>query len=351
MEDIVDDTPFWSVLEFTFSDRSTDSEFVFTCRQHRFIVHLAAENLAASPQLREKYLFLLDVAEHFELDGYTVDDLYDWVAEPMLPIFRQLSPRNHIGSTLDEFLFPETQVYEVLADGDKMVAIRQQEADIPKVFGVSFPEHTEFTPWPVFAPSEIRTSNEQIGAGPSHAPRKVFLNDGTAAYLKLIPPGDDSILLHEIETYRQIHAAHLDKALRISRLIGLVGSRETQEVALYGQDVTVTIYGLLLTYIDCGHKSLHCAVKPETPEHLRTQWTTQVGHALAQLHAAGLVWGDAKPDNVLVDRHGDAWIIDFGGGYTEGWVERGVAGTREGDVQALGRITEFIRTAKEPTSI
>lgn len=348
MDDTMDDTapapPFWSVLEFTYSDRSTDSEFVMMCHKHRFFVRLSVEQFVPSPQLREKYLFFLDVAEHFELDGYTVDDFYDWVADPMLPIFRELSPSDNTGSTLDEFLFPETQVYVVLADGDKMVAIQQQEAeDIPQVFGVSFPEDTDFTPWPTFSPSEIRTSNEQIGAGPSHTPRKVFLKDGTAAYLKLTDPGDKSILLHEIETYRKIHNARLDKTLQISRLIGLVQIRDDQEVM---------VYGLLLTYIDCDHMTLRCAVQPETPEHLRNRWATQVGDTLARLHDAGVVWGDAKPESVLVDQQDDAWIIDFGGGYTEGWVEQGLAGTREGDLQALGRITEFIRTSEEePTSI
>ncbi|KAF3072987.1 hypothetical protein CFAM422_004911 [Trichoderma lentiforme] len=305
MDDIVDDTPFWSVLEFTYSDRSTDSEFVMMCHQHRFIVRLSVEQFITSPQLRERYLFFLDVAEHFELDGYTVDDFYDWVAEPMLPIFRELSPRNHIGSTLDEFLFPETQVHVVFADGDSMVAEEQQEAeDIPQV--------------------------------------KVFLKDGTAAYLKLIDPGDKSILLHEIETYRKIHDVHLGKTLRISRLIGLVQAIDDEDVV---------IYGLLLTYLDCGHMTLLCAVQLETPTNLRTRWATQVSDTLARLHDAGIVWGDAKADNILVDQHDNAWIIDFGRGYTEGWVEPGLAGTREGDLQALDRIIEFIRTAEGPTSL
>ncbi|QYT00356.1 Protein kinase domain-containing protein [Trichoderma simmonsii] len=313
------------------------------CHQHRFILRPSVEQFAASPELREKYLFFLNVAENIELDGYTVDDFYDWVAEPMLPIFRELPPRDNIGSTLDEFLFPETEVYEVLADGDKMVAIQQEESeDISQVFGVSFPEDTDFTPWPTFKPSEIKTSNEQIGPVPSHVPRKVFLKDGTAAYLKLTDPGDKSILLHEISTYRKIHNARLDKTLRISHLIGLVQSIDDKEVM---------IYGLLLTYIDCENMTLRCAVQKETPEHLRTRWASQVSDTLAQLHDARIVWGDAKPNNVLVNYHDDAWIIDFGGGYTEGWVERGLAGTKEGDLQALGRITEFIHTAEEPTSI
>ncbi|KAJ4858207.1 protein kinase domain-containing protein [Trichoderma breve] len=329
MEDIpMNDLLFWSVLEFTFSNRSTDSEFVMTCHQHRFVVRLTVNQFVASPQLREKYLIFLDVAEQFELGGYTVDDFYDWVAEPMLPIFRELSSSDNIGSTLDEFLFPETHVHELFVDGDKMVAEEQQEAeDIPQGFGVSFPEDTDFTPWPTFTQSETR---------------RIFLNDGTAAYMELMDPGNKSSLLHEISTYRKIHDAHLDKTLRISRLIGLVQARDDEEVI---------IYGLLLTYIDCDHMTLFCAVQPETPANLRTRWATQVGDTLAQLHEAGIVWGDAKPENVLVDQHDDAWIIEFGGGYMEGWVEQGLAGTREGDLQALGRITEFIHATEEPTNI
>lgn len=84
---------------------------------------------------------------------------------------------------------------------------------------------------------------------------------------------------------------------------------------------------------------------------MRTRWASQVDDTLTQLHDAGIVWGDAMPEEVLVDRNDDAWIADFGRGYTEGWVECELAGTKEGDLQALGRITKFICTAEEPTSI
>ena len=40
------------------------------------------------------------------------------------------------------------------------------------------------------------------------------------------------------------------------------------------------------------------------------------------MHDTGIVWVDAKPDNVLTDQNNDAWIIDFGGGYTDGWASK-----------------------------
>ena len=63
---------------------------------------------------------------------------------------------------------------------------------------------------------------------------------------------------------------------------------------------------------------------------------------MAALHEAGIVWGDTKPDNILVDVYGDAWLIDFGGGRTEGWVDPDKAETVDGDLQGLERILKFI---------
>jgi tRNA A-37 threonylcarbamoyl transferase component Bud32 len=68
----------------------------------------------------------------------------------------------------------------------------------------------------------------------------------------------------------------------------------------------------------------------------------QVTGTLTQLHKARIVWGDAKPDNILIDKNNAAWIIDFGGGYTRGFVEREKAGTIEGDLQGLEKIVEYV---------
>ena len=63
---------------------------------------------------------------------------------------------------------------------------------------------------------------------------------------------------------------------------------------------------------------------------------------LACLHEAGIVWGDAKAANILVDMDDNAWIIDFGGGYTWGWVGKDHMETIEGDQEGLSKIKELL---------
>jgi tRNA A-37 threonylcarbamoyl transferase component Bud32 len=97
----------------------------------------------------------------------------------------------------------------------------------------------------------------------------------------------------------------------------------------------------LYYYID-EESSLELAVGPETPASLKERWSAQVTNTLMTLHEAGVVWGDVKTANVLIDKYSNAWIIDFGGGYTEGWVDREKAGTVDGDLQGLANIMDFI---------
>ncbi|WAO87261.1 Protein kinase domain-containing protein [Fusarium falciforme] len=176
------------------------------------------------------------------------------------------------------------------------------------MFGILLPDEL-CTPWTSFKPSEIRVCEEKVIGPPNHAPRKVLPKDDTIAFLKLMHRGDKQCLKAELDTYNKIDKARLDSTTRVSRLHGLV------------RDDSGAILGLLLIYIDCKNLTLSCA-----------------------LHNAGVVWGDAKPDNVLIDSSQDAWVVDFGGGYTEEWVPKTLAGTTEGDLVALEKIVEFIST-------
>lgn len=56
--------------------------------------------------------------------------------------------------------------------------------------------------------------------------------------------------------------------------------------------------------------------------------------------------GDAKAANVLIDINDDAWIIDFGGGYTRGWVEKDHMETIPGDQEGLAKIKNFLYQGK-----
>ncbi|RKK81126.1 hypothetical protein BFJ68_g17660 [Fusarium oxysporum] len=330
-EDEISPPPPWSVLEFTFHNEETDSELVIMCNYHKFIISISSDSFSQSPALESKYLFFLKVAENFELDGYTVEDFYDWIAEPLLPKFRQL-PEVTASLTLQDFLFPETSRYNMRCEGETLVAIPSDGSDdVAPIFGIDLPEESCVS-WPQHDPKDIQLPKKKNSHGPpSFKPSKVLLKDGNAAYFKPMRPGDERIFLNELNKYRSIRDAHLDESLRISRLIGLV------------RDESGLTFGLLLTYIDCGNKTLLCATQPDTPGDLRQKWAEQVHDLVHHLHTAGIVWGDVKPDNVLIDRQTDAWLIDFGGGYTHGWVPKELAGSVEGDLHGLQKIEKFLR--------
>ena len=45
----------------------------------------------------------------------------------------------------------------------------------------------------------------------------------------------------------------------------------------------------------------------------------------------------------MVDENDELWIIDFGGSFTEGWVEEKYMETEEGDDMGVGKVREGLR--------
>lgn len=87
----------------------------------------------------------------------------------------------------------------------------------------------------------------------------------------------------------------------------------------------------------------------------RRDWARQIENAVKTLHRHGVVWGDVKADNVLIHCVDETpWLIDFGGSYTNGWIEPRLWETIEGDMQGLQKIVEFLETGTselmEPSS-
>jgi tRNA A-37 threonylcarbamoyl transferase component Bud32 len=116
----------------------------------------------------------------------------------------------------------------------------------------------------------------------------------------------------------------------IIRLIGLVEA-DNQEAK---------IEGMLIEYIENARKLRDItSISAEECE----RWTSQIKEAVEYLHQRGLVWGDAKAANVLLRENGDAVLIDFGGGYTKGWVDMENQNKARGDLQGLERIISFMK--------
>lgn len=154
----------------------------------------------------------------------------------------------------------------------------------------------------------------------------------TLCFFKTFGCGAYITLEKESEAHLRVMRSSLAPNARVVRLYGLVA-------------VDGRIAGLLLTNIDHGRYTngplfedclLHVRIA------LRQRWVKQIRETVEQLHDAGLVWGDAKAENVMIDTNDDAWLIDLGEGYTRGRVGKDKAGTKEGDPQGLAKILEHL---------
>lgn len=74
----------------------------------------------------------------------------------------------------------------------------------------------------------------------------------------------------------------------------------------------------------------------------RNRWARQIRNTVEIMHQNDLVWGDVKAQNVLVDCCGDAWIVDFDGGWTEGWVDEEFRESKRGDLQGLENMDRYL---------
>src|SRR2546423_3522260 len=114
---------------------------------------------------------------------------------------------------------------------------------------------------------------------------------------------------------------------RIPRLLGLVTSGDK-------------IVGILEEFVDGENLFALDLTKSSVEE--RRAWKMQIESTVKLLHQNGFVWGDVKPGNVLIDKSREAWLIDFGGEWTDGWVDEHLKQTVQGDMQGLQRVVQFL---------
>ncbi|KAE9376600.1 hypothetical protein N431DRAFT_435874 [Stipitochalara longipes BDJ] len=341
-EDVEDDEMFrpkYFVNTFTFGRHDDDCQLEVRRYGKCFYITMALENFVDSPAIKQQYLDYLAAErsdttdDHNILEDYSPEDFYEWALQPCVPLFETLAPapKENLKITLHDFRHPpQVFYYSLRAVDGQLTPVQSDGRDagmIPP--GVELDDSAFSPAWPSFLPTEVELCITSPEDAISTSPSRVLVDGKTICFFKPYQHGDTNIALRELENYKRITESNLDPDVRICRLLGVVKDDENQ------------LIGLLLTYIDSDFLTLACAVEPDTPASTKQKWVDQVTGILTQLHKAGIVWGDAKPDNVLVDKNGDAWIIDFGGGYTRGFVEREKAGTIEGDLQGLEKIVMY----------
>lgn len=201
----------------------------------------------------------------------------------------------------------------------------------------------------LFAWGPLAVHEKIADGGHSEVFRAFDAGLGLAVALKLRRPGDGAPRAR----------AFLDEA----RLLAKVRHRNV--VGVFGAAVHDGRAGLWCEWID--GRSLAAQVAADGP--FGAEETIVVGRAicraLAAVHAAGLLHGDVKPDNVLRERGGRIVLADLGAGgepdavnallrsaATPAWlapeVLAGAMRTPQHDLYALGGLLQFLLDARAP---
>jgi len=332
-------SPRYLIEHYLISEKDDDCELTVRCNGKVFYLRVSPSGFKNSPTVLKQYLTYLEVLRSGEeqLDGVFDDEFYTWATQPCELLFAELAPAMNLvsrQSTLQDYLFPAFYVCTLKAIDDKLVPFRIETQDSGRLLpGVWLRREflEDLKTWTaIFHPTEVELSPRNPADALYTSPKKVLVDGGrTARFFKAFFPGAPFHAIDELQAFKKIAGADLALDVHICRLHGVV------------QNEDGLLMGMLLTYIE-HDKSLSTAVRPDTPFPLRKQWVDQVSEAITELHGVGVVWGDAKPGNVLIDTADNAWIVDFGGGYTEGWVDKEKTGTIEGDLQGMANISSWI---------
>ncbi len=187
--------------------------------------------------------------------------------------------------------------------------------------------------FPVFSPGEVEIIAPNSWNIDKIIPRKVNIYGKTYFYKPTVSPYD---AIDSVNKYTKLNTVRPGRLLT-SRLFGIVAN-------YYGHGEGL-IYDWIYTR---DGETLTNILDMKTPSALREKWVSQIRHTLAVFHGLGVIWGDVKAENVLIDTDDNAIIIDLEGGTTRGWVDSHVEGTVAGDLQGLARLVDFVMNDESP---
>lgn len=305
------------------------------CRGTRVHVELLLKNLCESQNgvggfLRQEFLKLRD---HADEEDHT--PLQEWMFKPCVSHLRGLNPQEHI--SLQSYYHPETLVFTLAeVDGQLQATPRPDDRTVARLLTprVSIDE-----------PSVVSAIEHGILIFPASTFEIVRADDCSEWELDDLPrfvktpkilgqfkfneASSKESFTRELDTLLQIRHHDPKRELRVSRLVGLVEWEDEPSVA-----------GLLVQH-PLDEKTLDWAMKDASKTD-RARWAQQIRQTVERLHQLDIVWGSARPENVLIDVEGEAWVTDFSGGWSSSWVEKELEGTKEGDLKGLARIEEFL---------
>lgn len=313
-----------------------------------FHCYLLPSNFLHSPHITTQYFKCLQVLRNgmLETDDLCEDDATAWLLHTFEPLILQIASDPVIPppkrATLSDYAFAQVHFCNLATVDENLQPHLVSEDYAREMFGLIDPPVVlqdavvqDLDNWTRrYHPSDVEICYDRPEYMLIHPPRRVVVVDSkgiqtTCFYKPLNPNHTRDYVAYELLRLKKVERAGLPPDALVCRLHGVVWS---------GDGVAA---GMLLHWIQ-----KKCVLSKEKADQssplLRKRWADQICSSLDMLHERGLVWGDAKAENILIDENDDAWIIDFGGGYTVGWVDKENAGTVEGDKQGLARILDIL---------
>ncbi|KAK3936889.1 hypothetical protein QBC46DRAFT_393995 [Diplogelasinospora grovesii] len=318
----------------------------------RLVVHLDPSPVGnmMEDSLTEQYNAAC-IAEDYDEEEAMSHQILDAIVEAGRPTFDQLASPPALGSStssdLHSLLFPEEYSFRFRTLNNRTeLTLRDGQShgtasDIAPQNGWALepsehPFHLRIgddTNLPKFSTKDICVLQKLLGDG--YIAR--VLVGGQEMCSKV---GDDlraDSAQRELSTLLKISTSQYAGILRVPKLLGLVQTPDDGRVIGFLEEYIPSSDAPGLSSLGDIETALSIA------EVRRKKWASQVQETVHLLHQIGVTWGDGKASNVLINCDtDDAWIVDFGGGWTDGWVEPELSGTVEGDELAVKKILEFL---------
>ncbi|KAL6150493.1 hypothetical protein ACJQWK_00557 [Exserohilum turcicum] len=190
---------------------------------------------------------------------------------------------------------------------------------------MKIPKYMQNYKLPWLDANDLVVQSEVSMPPPIHPGQVLHKATGQIYFFKPVVADQPDSVKREIKILQQLAKLHLD--IKFPHLRGFVahGNSRTEVMGLLLENIR---YPTPLTKL----------LRSSVDDAARAEWSRKSEKYVTALHDNGIIWGDAKADNFMVDADSELWIIDFGGSYTEGWIDPDISETLEGDDMGLQKI-------------
>jgi hypothetical protein len=272
-------------------------------------------------------------------------ELRNWILASLSEITNTYAPPNREPeeSTLYEWYHGPTYFYTLqIANGELSPALLETTPDLESkiealVPRIKVPKYVQDYQLPWLNANDLTVESEVSMPPPAHPGQVLHKETDETYFFKPVVADQPDSVKREIQILRKMEELGLD--IKFPHLRGFValGNSKTE------------VMGMLLENIK-SPMPLTKLLKSSVDEEKRRVWSEKSAAYVSLLHDNGIIWGDAKADNFMVDANGELWIIDFGGSYTEGWVDPDISETLEGDDMGLEKIQAALEDPDKNTA-